>query len=134
MDRPITLRIEGFTPDGHTVFAFISEGKHPENIEAMQFDMSTGRKLKEVFLDGHFTRRLSPACAATLHIVGLSAADLMVLGSSPKDGCEASRLWELTPNKTTEPMGGRVLPEYPRVLSPTHGVIALDPGQPVGRP
>lgn len=130
-NRPIALRIEGFTPDGHTVFAFISEGKHPQSIEVVQFDMNTGRKLKEIFLDSHFTRRLSPACAATLHIVGLSPAALMVLGSSPKDGCEASRLWELTPNKTTEPTGGRGLPEYPRILPSAHGVIVLDPGQPV---
>ena len=130
-DRPITIRIEGFTPDGHAVFAFISENEHPESIEAVQFDMSTGRKLKDVLLDSHFTRRLSPVCAATLHIVGLSPAALMVLGSSQKDGCDVSRLWELAPNKTTEPTGGRVLPEYPRILSSAHGVIALDPGQSV---
>src|ERR1035437_6842547 len=66
-DRPIAFRIEGFTPKGDTVFAFISENQHPGMIDAVQFDMKTGKKLKDGFLDSHFTRRLSPACAATLH-------------------------------------------------------------------
>ena len=125
-DRPIGFRIEGFTPDGHTVFVFISEDKHPSSIDAVQFDMTTGRRLKDVFLDSHFTRRLSPACAATLHIVGLSPAGLIVLASSQKDGCAADQLWELAPNKTRKE--GSVLPEFPRLLRSNKGIVALVPG------
>jgi hypothetical protein len=131
-NRPIDFRIEGFSPDGHTVFALISEDKHPSSIDAVQFDMASGRKLKDVFLDGHFTSSLSPACAATLYIAGLSPAGLMVLASSRKDGCSADQLWELAPNKTTGAKGGRILPEYPHTISSNRGIIALDRGQSIG--
>jgi hypothetical protein len=85
-DRPIALRVDGFSTDGRHVFLSIAEDKYPGEIEAVNYDMLAGSITSDVFLDFHFTRRLSRACAATLHLVGVSSAGLMVLGTSVNDG------------------------------------------------
>jgi hypothetical protein len=123
--RAVAFRIEGSSTDGNRVFAFISEGRYPAWIETVEFDMRSGARTQDIFLDRHFTRRLSRACAATLHHYGLSSSGLIVLASSAKDGCAQSQLWQLRPNKykggaTT---GGLVLPEYPDRLASDVGVI-----------
>ena len=41
-DRPLVFRVEGFSPDGHRVFAFISEGSYPEALDILEYDMSSG--------------------------------------------------------------------------------------------
>jgi hypothetical protein len=126
-DRPITFRIDGFSQDGHDVFVVILDGAYPGSVYTMDYDMSSGSIARDVSLDRHFTRRLSRACAATLHIAGTSAG-LMVLGSTAKDGCRRAELWQLSPNKDR---GGLVLPEYPKQLSPGTRITTLDPGSPV---
>lgn len=127
-DRPIALQVEGFSRDGRHVFLSISENKYPGEVEAVSYDMLAGSISSDVLLDSHFTRRLSLACAATLHIVGISPTGLMVLGTSMKDGCARTRLWQLSPNRTTGPTGGSVIPEYPKRLSSRSAIEALDPG------
>jgi len=128
-DRPIVFRVEGFSPDGRHVFVLISEDKYPSSVDAMEFDMSSGARSKEVSLDSHFTRRLSPACAATLHIFGISSTGLMVLGSSAKEGCARADLWQLRPNKPgSVKTGYSAPPEYPKRLSPSTRIVVLDPG------
>jgi hypothetical protein len=130
-DRPTTFRIDGFSKDGHEVFAFISEYAYPGSIYTMDYDMSSGSRSREVSLDQHFTRRLSRACAATLHIAGISPKGLMVLGSSAKGGCPRAELWQLRPNKYKGSLtGGLVLPEYPEKLSSDTGIITLCPWPP----
>jgi hypothetical protein len=131
-DRPIAFRIDGFSRDGHHVFVVILDGAYPGSIYTMDYDMSSGSRSREVSLDRHFTRRLSLACAATLHIAGISPKGLMVLGSSAKDGCPRGELWQLRPNKYKGSLtGGLVLPEYPEQLSSGTGIATLDPGSPV---
>ena len=131
-DRPLVFRIDGFSRDGHDVFVFILAGAYPGSIYTMDYDMSSGSRSREVSLDQHFTRRLSRACAATLHIAGISPKGLMVLGSSAKDGCPRAELWQLRPNKYKGSLtGGLVLPEYPEQLSSDTGIATLDPGSPV---
>jgi hypothetical protein len=130
-DRPIAFRVEGFSRDGRHVFVFIAENDYPGWVETVEYDMTSGARAKDISLDRHFTRQLSRACAATLHIVGISPAGPMVLGSSAKDGCARADLWQLSPNKTTGPTGGAVLPEYPRRLTSNTRIVALDPGVPV---
>ncbi len=129
-DRPLVFRIEGFSQDGRHVFVFISDGPHPEGLTALEYDMSSGSKVKVIFLEQHFTRRLSRECAATLHIVGTSPAGLIVLGSDAKDGCARAELWQLRPNKTTTD-GSPVPPEYPGHLSPKTEITNLEAGIPV---
>lgn len=131
-DRPLVFRIEGFSQDGNRVFVFISEGPHPEDLEAAEYNMSAGSEVKHIFLDRHFTRRLSRECAATLHIVGTSPAGLIVLGSDAKDGCSRAQLWQLKPNKTATD-GSPVPPEYPGRLSPGTEITKLEPGVSVQR-
>jgi hypothetical protein len=131
-DRPIAFRIDGFSRDGHHVFVVILDGAYPDSIYTMDYDMRSGSRSREASLDRHFTRRLSRACAATLHIAGISPKGLMVLGSSAKDGCPRGELWQLRPNKYKGSLtGGLVLPEYPEQLSSGTGIATLDPGSPV---
>jgi hypothetical protein len=114
------------------VFVVILDGAYPGSIYTMDYDMSSGSISREVSLDRHFTRRLSRACAATLHIAGVSPKGLMVLGSSAKDGCPRAELWQLRPNKYKGSLtGGLLLPEYPEQLSSGTGIATLDPGSPV---
>ncbi|WP_211256155.1 hypothetical protein [Edaphobacter aggregans] len=130
--RPIAFRIDGFSPDGHHVFVFILEGSHPGWIEAMEYDMTSGAISKDVSLDRHFTRRLSRACAATLHIAGTSPAGRMVLGTSAKDGCPRTDLYQLSPNRYKGSLtGGAVLPQSPEKLPAGTRLTTLDPGSPV---
>ena len=129
-DRPLVFRIEGFSQDGRQVFFFISEGTYPEDLTAMEYDMNSGSKVRAIILDRPFTRQLSRACAASLHIVGISPANLIVLGSEAKDGCVRAELWQLTPNKN--PGNGRpLLPEYPKHLAPSTEITKLQAGVPV---
>jgi hypothetical protein len=131
-DRPIAFRIDGFSPEGHHVFVVILDGAYPGSIYTMDYDMSSSSISKEVSLDRHFTRRLSRACAATLHIAGISPKGLMVLGSSAKDGCPRAELWQLQPNEYKGSLtGGLVLPEYPEQLPSRTGIAPLEPGTPV---
>jgi hypothetical protein len=92
-ERPIAFRIDGSSRDGHHVFVVILDTAYPGSIYMMDYDMSLGSISREVSLDRHFTRHLSRACAATLHIAGISPKGLMVLGSSAKDGCH-TRPWQ----------------------------------------
>lgn len=131
-DRPIAFRIEGFSPDGRDVFVVILDGAYPGSVSAMDYNMSSGSISREVSLDRHFTRRLSRACAATLHIAGISPAGLMVLASSAKNGCHRAELWQLSPNKYKGSLtDGLVLPKYPEQLSSGAGIATLNPGSPV---
>jgi len=132
--RPLVFRVEGFSPDRHRAFVFISEGSYPEALDILEYDMSSGAASKEIFLDQHFTRGLSPECTATLHIVGTSSAGRIVLGTSAKDGCTRAESWELRPNKTTGRTGGTVLPEYPTHLSSGTGITKLEAGVPPEQP
>jgi hypothetical protein len=127
-DRPLVFRVEGFSLDGHRAFVFISDGSYPGVLQILEYDMSSSVAAKEIFLDQHFTRRLSPECTATLHIVGTSSAGRIVLGSSAKDGCTRAESWELHPNKTAGRTGGTVLPEYPRHLSSSTGITKVEAG------
>jgi hypothetical protein len=128
-NRPIVFRVEGFSRDGRHVFVFISEGEYPGWVQAMDYDMSSGARSKDVFLDRHFTRNLGSACVGTLYIVGISPEDLMVLGSRAKDGCARAELWQLKPNGRARPeSGGATLPEYPKRISATAHIATLDPG------
>jgi hypothetical protein len=131
-DRPIAFRIDGFYRDGHHVFVVVLDGAYPGSVYAMDYDMSSGSISREVSLDRHFTRHLSRACAATLHITGISPAGLMVLGSSAKDGCPRAELWQLSPSKYKGSLtGGLVLPEYPEQLSSGTKIATLDTGSAV---
>jgi hypothetical protein len=132
-DRPIALQVEGFSRDGRHVFLLISDDKYPGEVEAWNYDMLTDSLSSDVSLDSHFTRRLSRACATTLHIVGISPAGLMVLGTRMKDSCDRTRLWQLSPNRITGPTGGAILSEYPKRLSSRSQIEALDPGSIVQR-
>lgn len=127
-DRPLLFRVEGFSPDGHHAFVFISEGSYPEMLETLEYDMKSVTRVNDVFLDQHFTQGLTRECAATLHIVGTSRTGRIVLNSEAKDGCSSAELWELGPN---EKKGGRVLPEYPRHLSSTAEITKIEAGVPV---
>ena len=128
-DRPIVFQVEGFSRDGRHVFLLISEDKYPGEVEAVDYDMLADSMSSDVHLDAHFVHRLSRACAATLHIVGTSLqTGRMVLGTSRKDGCAGTSLWQLSPNRTTGATGGAVLPEYPKRLPSSSKIEALDPG------
>jgi hypothetical protein len=114
------------------VFVVVLDGAYPGSVYAMDYDMSSGSISREVSLDRHFTRHLSRACAATLHITGISPAGLMVLGSSAKDGCPRAELWQLSPSKYKGSLtGGLVLPEYPEQLSSGTKIATLDTGSAV---
>lgn len=130
--RSLVFRTEGFSADGNHVFLLISEGTYPGDINIIEYDMSSGSRVKRgyIFLDRHFTRQLSRACAATLHIAGISPAKLIVLGSDAKDGCTQAELWQLRPNKN--PGNGRPMPpEYPTHLPPGIEITKLEAGVPV---
>ena len=126
-DRPIAFRIEGFSTNGSRVFVLIAEGDFPGYLEVWEYDIKSASKLSEISLERHFTRRLSRPCNATLHVVGTSANGRLVLGTSAKNGCAREQMWELSPNRTTGPTGGRILPEYPKPLPSSAGVVPLEP-------
>jgi hypothetical protein len=129
--RPVTFRIDGFSEDGSRVFIFISEGRYPAWIEAMEYDMRSGSTLNVISLDRHFTHRLSPACVSTLHVSGTTLTGFIVLASSAKEGCTRADSWQLVPNKYKGSLtGGLVLPEYPKRLSSNTAVTPLDLGTP----
>ena len=131
-DRPVTFRIDGFSEDGNRAFIFISEGRYPASITAMEYDMRSGSTAKDISLDRHFIRRLSPACASTLHISGTTFAGLIVLASSAKEGCSRAESWQLMPNQYRggSLTGGETLPEYPKRLSSNTTFTPLDLGTP----
>jgi hypothetical protein len=131
-DRPVTFRIDGFSEDGNRAFIFISEGHYPAWIEAIEYDMHSGSTLSDISLDRHFTHRLSPGCASTLHISGSTLTGLIVLASSAKDGCIRAESWQLAPNKYKggSLTGGGTLPEYPKRLSSNTAFTPLDLGTP----
>jgi len=125
--RPIVFRIEGFSQDGSHVFVFIAEGDFHGYLEIWEYDMKSASMLAEISLEKHFTRRLSRACNATLHVVGTSANGRMILGTSAKNGCAREEMWELGPNRTAGTRGGRILPEYPKPLLSRARVVPLQP-------
>lgn len=127
-DRPITLKVNGFSTDGRHVFLSIAEDNYPGEIEAVNYDMLAGSITSDVFLDYHFTRRLSQACAATLHLVGVSSAGFMVLGTGVNDGCGRKTLWQLSPNRMTGRTSGAVIPEYPKRMSLMDEIDVLEFG------
>jgi hypothetical protein len=130
-DRPVTFRIDGFSQDGYRAFIFISEGRYPAWIEAMEYDMRSGSTFRDISLDRHFTRRLSSACASTLHISGTTLTGL-ILASSAKQGCTRTESWQLVPNKYKGGLaGGLALSEHPKRLSSNTAVTPLNVGTPI---
>jgi hypothetical protein len=132
-NRPLRFAIDGFSADGNRAFVLILDGAYPQSIEAVDYDMKSGRAISHVFLDRRFTKRLTSTCAATLRIVGTTTTGHIVLGSQAKDGCSSANVWELSPNETTEPAGGRVLLASPKKLSSLTNVDKAEAGVPVRR-
>jgi hypothetical protein len=130
--RPVTFRIDGFSKDGNRAFIFISEGRYPAWIEAIEYDMRSGSTLNDISLDRYFTHRLSPACASTLHISGTTLTGLIVLACSAKEGCTRAESWQLVPIKIKGGSftGGDALPEYPKRLSSNTAFTPLSLGTP----
>jgi hypothetical protein len=129
-DRPIAFRIDGFSRDGAHVFVFIAENNFPGSIEIVEYDMKSASRVREIFLESSFTRRLSRACSATLHVVGTSAVGRVVLGTSTKEECNRKGLWELGPNRTASSKGV-VLPDFAKPLTSRKGILPLERGTPV---
>ena len=128
--RPLVFRIDGFSQGGNHVFVFISEGAYPGAIETLEFEMNSGKQVNDIFLDRKFTKDLSRECAANLRIVGTSRKGHVVLGTDAKGKCSDREFWELSPNKTDGPAGGRKLPENPKRLTSPSGVETLEAGIP----
>jgi hypothetical protein len=129
--RPLLFRIDGFSHGGNHAFVFISEGAYPGSIETIEFEMNSGKEVSDIFLDRKFSKRLSRECAANLRIVGTSRKGRVVLGTDAKGKCSDRKFWELSPNKTDAPRGGRVLPENPKRLSSLSDVERLEAGTPM---
>lgn len=125
-DRPVRIQIDGFSPDGKLVYVLEVEGGEHPVLHADEFDPSTGAD-RWVHLTKSFLRTVSPACATTLHLTGLTADNWFVLATSEGNGCPTAQSWKLFPYHITEP--GKVQPNVPPVrLDSLQGVTPLDPG------
>jgi hypothetical protein len=127
--RPIEFRIEGFSPDGNRVFLLIEEGHTPSFVQASEYDLQTGI-FKDVIIDQRFTKRLSPACAKTLHLTGFSSDGQMILASTPEDGCSTAAQWQLIPGRPRK--NGVARPVFPAPVSADTKITPLDPGSAIG--
>ena len=123
-DRPLVFGIDGFSTDGDDVFVSISDGKYPQTVEVLEYNMKKGETVSDLFLDRRSMKQLGSECADTLRIVGTSPAERIVLGSD-RAGC---RLWEIGPEKKVARTAGRVVPERPRVFPSVAQLTKLDPG------
>lgn len=120
--RSLIFRIDGFSQDGSHAFLFISEADQKSSLaSAVNYDMRSGTNVSVFF---HPPRRLSPACAATLHIVGTSPPGLIVLATSLSAGCTREEKWQLNRQNND----GAISPEFPAALPPKTAVSILDPG------
>lgn len=123
--RSLLFRIDGFSRDGSHAFLFISEA-HQESslITAVDYDMRSGKVVSVFFRP---PRRLSPACATKLHILGTSASDLMVLAIPINAGCTTREEKWLLNRQNSD---GVISPESPVALPLRTAVTLLDPGRP----
>jgi hypothetical protein len=124
-ERPLAFRIDGFSEDGHRAFIFLSEGAYPQAVEALEYDMDSGRPLSDVFLSRRFTKSVGRECAATLHIVGTSGTGRMLLRSNTDGGCSHRKLWELPADQAA----AKVHRESPKAIQPAVVVHKLEQGK-----
>jgi hypothetical protein len=132
-NRPLTFRIDGFSPDGKRVFILIEEGGQYSFINAREFDMVTGSSLHNEGADLSFFNKLGPACAATLHIAGTTAGGHIVLQTKPSNGCTRAESWQLNADRRMKKGLGSKRGIPTRIASDTH-ITAIAPGalQPPG--
>jgi hypothetical protein len=126
-NRPLTFRIDGFSPDGKRVFIFIKEGGQYSSIYTTEFDMVTGSSLRDEGADPSFLKKLGPACAATLHIAGTAPSGQIVLQTTPGNGCTRTESWQLNAGRRMKKSSG-TKPGIPTRIAPGTQIIAIVPG------
>ena len=126
-NRPLTFRIDGFSPDGKRVFIFIEEGGQYSSIYTTEFDMVTGSSLRDEGADRSFFNKLGPACAATLHIAGTTASGHIVLQTTSVNGCTRAESWQLNAGRPIKKSSGSK-PGIPTRLASGTRMIAIVPG------
>jgi hypothetical protein len=126
-NRPLTFRIEGFSPDGKRVFIFIKEGGQYSSIYTTEFDMVTGSSLRDEGADRSFFNKLGPACAETLHIAGTTTGGHIVLQTTSGNGCTRAQSWQLNADRLLKKSLGSK-PGIPIRIAPGTRMIAIVPG------
>lgn len=130
-NRPLVLHIDGFSPDGKRIFVLIIEGGQSSFIEAEEYDMTSGTRLREGGADRSFLDNLGAPCAATLHISGTTSDGHIVIETVPSNRCRRAQSWRLSADSRVKgSLGGRV-PGIPTLIVPGTHITALDPGMPV---
>jgi hypothetical protein len=127
-NRPLTFRNDGFSPDGKHVFIFIEEGGQYSFINAREFDMVTGASLRDEGVELSFFSKLDPACAATLHIAGITSTGHIVLQTTPASQCTRAESWQLNASRRmNKGLGSK--PGIPTRMAPGTRIIAVLPGK-----
>jgi hypothetical protein len=120
-NRLITLRVDGFSPDGNLAYVFISDGGY---VDVIEYDLRTGRQ-RAAYLRPVAAWGMPAACADLLHVLGTSRSNRLVLATTAGGGCAKQELWE-APNQK---QNGAILPERPIRIASEAGVTHLVPGQ-----
>jgi hypothetical protein len=131
-DRTITIRIDGFNPDGNLVyFLEVETGKSPV-LWAEEFDLFTGEH--RFFHDGAFLLRyIQPECISTLHFAGLSSDNRFVVATSQDHDCPTTQFWELSAISTRSQIPSSSPYAPPTRIDSLQGVSSLDPGTVIPR-
>jgi hypothetical protein len=132
-DRSLVFRVEGYSSDGRRAFVLIAEGGQYPLVEAEEFDMTTGSRLRAEGAGRSFLDKLGAACAATLHISGTTATGHIVVETYPSNGCLRAESWHLNAYRRVKGSLGSA-PETPTRLVPGTRIMALDPGGPMRLP
>jgi hypothetical protein len=132
-NRPLVFRVDGYSTDGRRVFVLIAEGGQYPLVEAEEFDMTTGSRLRAEGADRSFLDKLGAACASTLHVSGTTSNGHIVVETYPSNGCSRAELWQLNVHRQIKESLVST-PGTPMRLAPSARILALDPGGPMGRP
>ena len=131
-DSLVTIRIDGFSPDGKLVYFLAVEGGEHPRLWAYTFDLSTTGENREgrwLQLGISSLRSIPPECTMTLHFAGLSSDNWFVLATSQEKGCPTTQFWKLWPIPDRPVTVPTTYPHVPPVrLDSLKGVTPLDPG------
>jgi len=131
--RSLVFRVDGYSTDGKRVFVLIAEGGLYPLIEAEEFDMISGSRVRAEGGGRSFLNKLGAACVASLHISGTTSTGHIVVETYPSNGCLRAESWQLNVYRHLKGSRGSV-PGPSRRIVPGTRIFALDPGGPMRLP
>ncbi|MFZ0303217.1 MAG: hypothetical protein WAL75_11040 [Terracidiphilus sp.] len=127
--RPITFRVDGFSPDGNLAYVFISDGGRYATVNAIEYDMRTGKQ-RALYLQSAKAWGATAACAASIHILGIGTTGHLVFSTSATGRCTRRELWDTAfdqdPNEVIQP-------KTPAHLTSDRSITKLSPGKAAAR-